>query len=118
MQDMGFECAVHPADLKLTASLGNVTVIDASLPEGNPYRLAAQPRSGGSTSLIQVHSKSWLALPTSQYKVRQDRCSNFLTAVHLIEATDFWTCKRLQISKSTAMLSQTGQTQSSGIAHS
>lgn len=76
MQDMGFECAVHPADLKLTASLGNVTVIDASLPEGNPYRLAAQPRSGGSTSLIQVPCKSWLS-PFIQTKVNEENVDNF-----------------------------------------
>ena len=54
VQDMAFECAVHPDDLQLKASLGDVTAIDAALPDNNPYRIACQPRSGGRTSLIEV----------------------------------------------------------------
>ena len=54
MQAMEFGCDVYPVDLKVTASLGNVTAIDPALPEGNPYRIAAKPRSGSSTSLIKV----------------------------------------------------------------
>ena len=62
VQDMAFECAVHPEDLQLKASLGNVTAVDAALPDNNPYRIACQPRAGGSTSLIEVRlrqSSAW-----------------------------------------------------------
>ena len=72
MQDMAFECAVHPEYLQLKASLGNVTAIDTALLDNNPYRIACQPRAGDSTSLIEarhrayelrVHSiVSWFAL--------------------------------------------------------
>jgi len=54
LQDMAFDCTVHPEDLQLKASLGNVTAIDAALPDNNPYRVACQPRAGGSTSLIEA----------------------------------------------------------------
>ena len=61
VQDMAFECAVHPEDLQLKASLGNVTAIDAALPDNNPYRIACQPRAGGSTSLIEVRLRKTFA---------------------------------------------------------
>lgn len=38
VQDMGFELAVHPDSLVISASLGNVNAIDATLPDDNPYR--------------------------------------------------------------------------------
>ncbi len=60
LQDMAFDCTVHPEDLQLKASLGNVTAIDAALPDNNPYRVACQPRAGGSTSLIEArHLPRW-----------------------------------------------------------
>lgn len=63
MQDMAFECAVHPEYLQLKASLGNVTAIDTALPDNNPYRIACQPREGDSTSLIEARHHSMLPTP-------------------------------------------------------
>jgi hypothetical protein len=37
-QDTGFELAVHPSSLVMSASLGNVNATDATLPDDNPYR--------------------------------------------------------------------------------
>ena len=51
---MAFECAIHPEDLQLKASLGDVTAIDTALPDNNPYRVACQPRAGDNTSLIEA----------------------------------------------------------------
>ena len=59
---MAFDCTVHPEDLQLKASLGNVTAIDAALPDNNPYRVSCQPRAGGSTSLIEARHQSWPVL--------------------------------------------------------
>lgn len=54
VQDTSFSCNVHPDSIIISAGLGNVTAIDASLEEDNPYRKACQPREGSSTSLIKV----------------------------------------------------------------
>ena len=56
VQDTSFSCNVHPASIVISAGLGNVTAIDASLEEGHPYRKACQPREGTSTSLIKAQS--------------------------------------------------------------
>lgn len=55
-QDTRFTCNVHPETIIMSAGLGGVTGIDASLEEGHPYRKACRPREGASTSLIQVDS--------------------------------------------------------------
>ena len=53
-QDTIFSCKVHPESIVVSAGLGNVTVVDASLEEGHPYRKACQPREGEATSFVQV----------------------------------------------------------------
>lgn len=54
VQDTSFNLDVHPDSLVISAGLGNVTAVDASLDESNPYRKACQPRQGSSTSLIKA----------------------------------------------------------------
>ena len=54
VQDTSFDLNVHPDSLVISAGLGNVTAVDASLDESNPYRKACRPRQGSSTSLIKV----------------------------------------------------------------
>jgi hypothetical protein len=53
-QDTRFSCKVHPDSIVISAGLGGVNGIDASLKEGHPYRKACRPREGASSSLIQV----------------------------------------------------------------
>ena len=58
VQDTSFDLNVHPDSLVISAGLGNVTAVDASLDESNPYRKACQPRQGSSTSLIKAATPS------------------------------------------------------------